>query len=180
MSKLEEFKTVTIIENREREDRRCCRRGEKEYRIVSPQQKLLFKAKESRDCCCRECGCCWNRDFKLHIEDARGQKRFEIYKNRVCMSCFSCFSCCRHRLTLSEYHIPPVKIGRVQNDCRVCCTCYPKFSVYDQKDDEVYVLKKDVDCCAAMCGEATKCCCCTCVIPKGYTIRGKAQSTIKS
>jgi len=64
--------------------------------------------------------------------------------------------------------------GRMQNDCTLCCTCYPQFTVYNEKEEALFRVSKDVGCFAAMCGQTFQCCGCSCQVPTGYTIHSLA------
>jgi Scramblase len=170
--------SVTIIE-KVRNDR-CClwlRRGEKEYTIMDKKSNLLYSAKEELDACCRQMSCLCRRDFELDVVRGKatsGNSEYTFLHHRLCCSWFNCMACCRHRMTITRANKGVEKIGYVEQQCRICCTCWPKFSVYDEKGEYIYEVGKDADCWAYCCGSKTKCCCCSCVIPAGVTIRGQA------
>lgn len=65
-------------------------------------------------------------------------------------------------------------IGTTQNNCKCCCTCYPEFDIKDDKGERMFMLSKDVNCCASMCGGGHKCCGCKCEVPVGFTIKTMA------
>jgi len=129
-------------------------------------------AKEELDVCCRKCGCLCRRDFDLDLNDGSGNKVYQFYHPMICCSWLSCCGCCRHRLQVKR---AGNTVGWVERDCRICCTCYPRFSVTDSKGQNIYSISKDVDCCTQCCGNCCNCCCCASnsPTPLGYTIEGK-------
>jgi len=161
---------VTIVEVHNRQ-KMCCPQGEKEYRVVDHAGNRLLTAKEDLDCCCRQCRCLFRRDFDIRIEDPKGDRLFEMTHAFLCCSYFTCCcACCRHRINVIQKDGKDV--GAIRSDCTTCCSCFPSFSVYDAKGDKQYAVKKELDCCASMCGGCS-CCCCKAVIPTGLGIHGK-------
>jgi uncharacterized protein YxjI len=173
---LRNHEAVNVVEVHNRV-KMCCPEGEKEYRVCDLQGNRILTAKEDLDCCCRQCRCFFRRDFEIEIEDAKGEKLFNMTHAMLCCSYFTCCcSCCRHRIDVVEKG--GKEVGKIQSDCTTCCTCFPSFTVYDAKGEEAYEVKKDLDCCASMCGDCT-CCCCKAVIPTGLTISGKGGGQIE-
>lgn len=168
---------VTVVEVHNRQ-KACCPRGEKEYRVVDPAGNRILTAKEDLDCCCRSCRCLFRRDFNILIDDAKGAQIFKMTHETMCCSWFSCCcSCCRHRIEVDSKG--GQKVGSIKNDCTTCCSCFPAFSVYDEKGERHYTVKKDLDCCASMFGGCSCCCCFTAHIPRGFSIKGKAGGQIE-
>jgi len=158
-----------IVEERARTDRFCADKGEKQYRVRDKDGKQdLFIAHEELDLCCRSCSCLCRRDFDINFED-KASEPVTMTHGFMCCSWFHCCSICRHRAEISRKE---QKIGAVQSDCSLCCTCYPTFTVTDEKDKEIYSVAKDIGCCTALFG-GCGCGWCRCVIPEGYTITGK-------
>jgi len=156
-------------------DRTCCQRGEKQYRIRDGAGAHdLFTAKEQLDLCCRQCFCVCRRDFDLFADDKAGDP-VVMHHHTMCCSWFHCLPCCRHRMHVSRKDKP---IGYVRSDCHWCCTCFPTFTVFDEKEKEIYTIGKDVDCCARMCG-GCGCCCCHCAVPQEYSIKGHGEGKIE-
>jgi len=78
---------------------------------------------------------------------------------------------CRHNMEIKN-KTTGATIGSVAADCSFCCTCYPSFTVSDPSGKDLYLIQKDVNCCAGCCGNSCNCCCCNCQIPEGYAIKG--------
>jgi len=172
---LSKHKQILVMEQYGRMHRCCpCETGEKDYQILSGDRKLIFKAREELDSCCRRVGCCCRRDFDIELDAPGGGDTYRFYHGRMCCSIFSCCSCCRHRMTVYRKS-DGKKIGSLENECRFCCTCYPKFAISDEKGDEIMQLTKDVNCLAACCGQSFKCCGCQCAVPTGYTIKADGE-----
>lgn len=168
---------VMVVEVHNRQ-KACCPQGEKEYRVVDAHGNRILTAKEDLDCCCRTCRCFFRRDFDIDVEDAKGEKLFTMNHPRLCCSYFTCCcSCCRHRIEVTQKN-GDKEIGSIKSDCTTCCSCFPSFSVYDAKGEESYAVKKDLDCCASMCGGCS-CCCFKAVIPTGLSISGKGKGAIE-
>jgi len=151
----------------------CCPRGEKEYRVMDGAGNILLSGKEELDCCCRSCRCICRRDFDIRVEDGKHNPVIDMNHAFMCCSYFTCCcSLCRHRLTVKERK--GKHLGAVRSDCTTCCSCFPSYSVFDEKDKTEFVVKKEVDCMAQMCG-GCYCCCCQANIPAGFAIKGKAK-----
>jgi len=166
-------KVIIVEQYAAQDDGCCCCRcdcGEKEYQVVTHESRqVLYRAQEHLDRCCRRCGCLCRRDFDLNMVDGEGKAIAVLHHGTMCCTWLHCLSCCRHRLDIKD--ASKKKLGRVENDCRICCSCYPRFSVYDEKDHELFKVVKDVQCCCGSCCPA-KCCCCDCSVPTGYTVHG--------
>jgi len=157
-------------------ERTCCSRGEKAYRIRDGAGAHdLFVAREQLDMCCRKCFCFCRRDFDIVAEDKVGGDPVTMTHNMMCCSWFHCLPCCRHRFHIRR---KDHALGYVRSDCEICCNCFPTFTVFDEKDKELYKISKDVDCCARICG-GRGCCCCRCKIPQEYTIKGQGQGIVE-
>jgi len=89
----------------------------------------------------------------------------------MCCSYFTCCCpLCRHRIEIKSTK-QDKEVGKIRGDCHTCCSCFPSFSVYDEKIAPLYTIKKDVDCCASMFGGCA-CCCCAANIPAALSIHG--------
>jgi len=148
-----------------------CGVGDKHYSVVTQNRAPLLKAVEELDCCCRRLGCICRRDFDLAVKDATDKPLYRFDHNRMCCTWCHCLACCRHRMTVVRI-ADKKEIGKVQNNCRLCCTCFPEFSVTNEAGHHVYTITKDVGCCAGCCGNTCRCCGCGCDVPVGYTIKG--------
>jgi len=174
---LHQIPSVMIVEIHNRTET-CCPQGEKEYRIQREDGQRLLTAKEELDCCCRECRCCFRRDFDIDIQQGEsGAKVFKLTHHLLCCSYLTCCcSCCRHRLTART--ADGKEVGSVKSDCETCCSCFPAFSVYDHKGVNSYTVKKNIGCFARMCGGCS-CCCCVAAIPNGLSISGKGEGKLE-
>jgi len=161
-----------------RDDQCCpqcpCNAGEKMYQVFGGNSRMIYKAQEDLDCCCRQWCCICRRDFELRLVDAAsGGDAYRLDHKRMCCSWFHCCACCRHRMSM---HTPDGRqIGHMESDCRICA-CFPKFSVYEATSEAnpIFTLDKQVSLCAQCCGNCSFCCC-RCEVPAGYVISGQGS-----
>mmetsp|Transcript_33992 Transcript_33992/g.80021 ORF Transcript_33992/g.80021 Transcript_33992/m.80021 type:complete len:262 (-) Transcript_33992:131-916(-) len=122
------------------------------------------------------CRCCFGpcHPFDMTIKDKETDTQFlEINRpSRCCMGTTKC--CCRQEATIfsGDEHL-----GDIQE---TCWCCVPKFKVYDQDENELYIIRPPT-CCGNMCIDCMpdeKCPCphgC-CMIPCDvYTIQNGAE-----
>lgn len=161
----------------------CINKGEKQYNVMDEEGEKMFYVVEDKDNCCQHFGCWFDRDFNLFVrlESESHDNIAKMHVHRNCCTWFSCFECCRHRMTVEQ--IDSTYIGHVQNNCQLCCSCYPKFTVTDAQKKPKYIVQQESHACAYFlcCGaEQRYCCGIKCYIPStlGITSKNGAPHTM--
>ena len=111
------------------------------YHILDPQGRQIFYAKESTDCCTRQC-CGSIRPFDMKLKDGNDQEIIHFQRPLACGSC--CFPCCLQSL---EVESPPGNvIGSVKQKWSIWI---PKYNIKDETGKTVYYIEGP--CCTCSC-----------------------------
>ena len=113
------------------------------YEIKNTLGQPIYKAKESSNCCMRQC-CGPNRHFKMKIKDNNGREVLICDRPFKC-NCGPCFPCCMHKMKVYS-PITGETLGYVRQDWS--CT-RAKLSIYDADDKKVFNV--DGTCCGFNC-----------------------------
>jgi len=134
---------------------------EREYDVLDHQGHELLVIKHRRPCCASFC-CLHKRGMHLRIYEPKGHHPVAHMRQPwLCCSFCPICSCCRPSMHVSTDEDGVQTLGRVQADFQ-CCSCLPRFTLFDWKNFEMFKVRKRINCLRACCF----CCpCCPARVP---------------
>ena len=103
------------------------------YKILDPQGRQIFYAKEDTDCCTRQC-CSNSHPFDMKLTDGNQQEVIHFERPLACSSC--CFPCCLQAISVQS---PPGSVvGSVEQNWSIWI---PKYNIKDETGQTVYYIE---------------------------------------